>query len=176
MLSPYEILCNQAKRSYGTAPELPAQIDIKTYWTGIGFRLSGMNCAAPMDQVAEILTVPNSTRLPGVNPWVIGVSNIRGRLLPLIDLEVFFGNPPLKQLKQRRVLVLEVGDLYTGLIVDQIFGMQHFPEESYTKDLPQELAEVADLFDGSYRVNDELCSVFKPYDLAKNTAFMNAAS
>ena len=46
---------------------------------------------APMGNVVEMLPVPEATPLPGVQPWVAGLANVRGRLLPLFDLEVFFG-------------------------------------------------------------------------------------
>jgi twitching motility protein PilI len=89
--------------------------------------LDGHRMVSPMMEVAELLTPPSSiTKLPGVKPWVRGVANLRGRLLPLVDLESFFGNPPVKNLR-RRILSVEQSDLYSGLVVSEVFGMQHFP-------------------------------------------------
>src|SRR5690349_17442792 len=126
-LEPFAALIALAQSSVQHAHGLPAQVDIKPHWTGVGFTLAGQRVVAPMSEVAEILSVPNITRLPGVKPWVRGVANVRGRLLPLLDLEVFFGGGLPGNRKQHRVLALEYGDLFTGLIVSEVHGMQHFP-------------------------------------------------
>lgn len=118
-LEPFAVLVDLARRSADHALGLPAQLDIVPHWSGIGFSLGGHRFIAPMNEVAEILAQPPSTRLPGVRPWVRGVSNVRGRLLPLIDLESFFGDS-LGARSRRRVLALEVGDLYSGLIVSEV--------------------------------------------------------
>ena len=89
--TPFELLAEIAERSVDTAKGLPAQRDIKPHWSGVGFKLKGVNVVAPMGEVAELLKSPATTLLPGVQSWVRGVSNVRGRLLPVVDLEGFFG-------------------------------------------------------------------------------------
>ncbi len=128
-----------------------------------------------MGEVVEILAQPPSTRLPGVQPWVQGVSNVRGRLLPLIDLERFFGSVPGNR-KDRRVLALELGDLYTGLIVNEVFGMQHIPVDSFREEVPEEVSALKPFLAGSYQHNNYVWSVFSPYKLAQNAEFYNAAA
>jgi twitching motility protein PilI len=172
---PYQALLDIARRSLSQAQGLPSQVDIKPHWSGVGFMLAGHHFVAPMGEIAEIMAQPPSTRLPGVQPWVIGVSNVRGRLLPLIDLEHFFGGV-LGNRKGRRVLALEFGDLYSGLIVSEVFGMQHIPVDSFRSDVPEVVANLNPFLAGSYQHNGIVWSVFSPYKLAQNAEFFNAAA
>lgn len=128
----FQALVNLATQSRRSAKGLPSQVDTKPHWSGIGFELLGRHFVAPMGEVSEMLEVPYYTRLPGVKPWVKGVANVRGRLLPVCDLAVFLGGRIQAPRKQQRILVLENQDLYTGLLVDRVLGMQHFPVDSYS--------------------------------------------
>lgn len=174
-LSPFAVLADYARRSKQSAQGLPAQLDIKSSWSGVGFRLAGQRMVAPMGEVVEILKVPNFTRLPSVQPWVEGVANVRGRLLPLFDLEAFCGGH-LAQPKQRnRVLVIEMGELYAGLIVSEVYGMQHFMVDSYTESVPEALKPLQPYIPGAYEQMDWSWVVFSPYLLARDPRFFNAA-
>ncbi len=118
-----------------TAKGLPSQLDIKPHWSGIGFTLFGQKFVAPMSEVTEMLELPAYTDLPGVQSWVRGLANVRGRLLPLTDLAAYLGGKLEAPRRNRRVLVVENGDTYCGLIVDGILGMQHFPVDSYVSEM-----------------------------------------
>lgn len=173
---PFAALQDIASRSLQTAKGLPAQTDAVPLWSGIGFTLGGYRFVAPMGEVSEILVQPPATRLPGVKPWVRGVSNVRGKLLPLIDLEVFFGGALSGGRKNHRVLSLEVGDLYTGLIVNEVHGMQHFPVDTFSDSVPEGVEPLSSFLAGSYQLNGDTWVVFSTFKLAQNTEFMNAAA
>ncbi|MFT5577477.1 MAG: twitching motility protein PilI [Paraglaciecola psychrophila] len=174
-LEPFAALVDLARRSGEQALGLPAQSDIVPHWSGIGFSLGGHRFIAPMNEVAEILAQPATTRLPGVRSWVRGVSNVRGRLLPLIDLENFFGDA-LGARKRHRVLAMELGDLYSGLIVSEVYGMQHIPVDSFSAQLPPGVEKYAAFLNGCYRHNDLSWSVFSLFKLTQNTEFCDAAA
>ncbi len=173
---PFAALVELARSSLQHARGLPARVDIKPHWSGVGFMLAGQRMVAPMTEVAELLQLPASTRLPGVQGWVRGVSNVRGRLLPLIDLEAYFGGALAGARKRHRVLVMELGELYTGLVVSQVFGMQHFPVDSFHSDIPPELQPMRPYLAGGYRHNDLNWTVFSPWRLARDQRFFNAAA
>lgn len=88
--------------------------------------LAGQHFAADMAQVAEILQPPRLTKVPGVRSWVLGVANVRGRLVPIMDLAGLMGLPSKANWRSRRVLVVEQGDHMVGLLVDAVLGMQQF--------------------------------------------------
>lgn len=166
-----------ASRSRGSASDLPSKIEAEAHWSGIGFTLDGVRYAAPMGEVAEILRVPRYTQVPGVRTWVKGVSNVRGRLLPIMDLMTFLDKASSFQARQRRLLVIDRGDLYSGLVVDEVLGMQHFPTASFD-DKPKDLdGEVAPFIQGSYhRERDGRWLVFSLHKLSEDPRFMHVAS
>ncbi len=150
-------------------------MDIKPHWSGIGFRLAGHRFVAPMGEVAEIFAPPPYTRLPGVQSWVLGVSNVRGRLLPIVDLESFFGGT-LGDRRSRRVMALELGEIYTGLLVSEVYGMQHMPVDSFREEVAPELEPLKAFIAGCYHHEGEIWTVFSPFKLAHNAEFFNAAA
>jgi twitching motility protein PilI len=171
----FKALLDLAERSRTTATGLPAQADIRPQWSGIGFSLMGNYFVAPIGEVSEMLQIPNYTHLPGVQPWVKGVANVRGRLLPLFDLAVFFGDRLTGSRKHRRVLVLETETLYSGLMVDRVFGMQHFPMDEYNQQPGLIPDNVAPFVTGSYPLAGQQWSLFRPALLADDPRFTNAA-
>lgn len=171
----FQALLTLAQASRQAARGLPAQADIRPQWSGIGFSLMGNYFVAPMGEVSEMLEVPNYTHLPGVQPWVKGVSNVRGRLLPIFDLAMFFGDRLTTGRKQRRVLILETETLYTGLMVDQVFGMQHFNMDEYSEQAGAVANNVLPFVTGSYPQGQERWSLFRPALLAEDPRFTNAA-
>lgn len=173
--SAFEVLAELAQQSRAAARGLPAQIDARPQWSGIGFSLLGSHFVAPLDEVSEMLEVPSYTHLPGVQHWVRGVANVRGRLLPLFDLAAFCGGRLVGGRKRRRVLVLETETLYSGLIVDQAFGMQHFPVDEYQAQTSELVDALHTYVRGSYIVGDTAWNVFRLSLLAEDEHFINAA-
>lgn len=176
MSGPFQYLVQLSDKIHKISPTLPAQGDIQKRWSGIGFNVLGQRMIAPLGEVVEMLPVPNATRLPGVQEWVLGLANVRGRLLPLFDLEVFFGGQPSANRLNRRVLVLEMGDLYAGLVVNGVYGMQHFPEDIAVTELPESVRHLAAYSSGAYEQDGLTWMSFSPYNLVRDPRFFNAAA
>ena len=70
-------------------PGTPEQIDAPGLWRGVGYRIGAHRLASGFDEVVEILPMPPVTPVPGAQSWVLGVANIRGSLLPIVDLKQF---------------------------------------------------------------------------------------
>jgi len=151
MTYPFEILTELAERSESVFRELPASENAQTHWTGIGFSLLGERFVVSMAEVAELMRVPPATRLPGVKNFVLGIANVRGRLMAIIDLAMFFGERSRLPRSQRRILAFDEEEMFLGFVVDESLGMQHFPSDSYSEDA-EGLADVYKPFTaGSYR-------------------------
>ncbi len=178
----FTALLDLAQRSRQAAKGLPAQTKVVPHWSGIGFQLMNHYMVAPMGEFSELLEFPSFTKLPGVQPWVLGVANVRGRLLPLFDMGAFFGSRLEGQRKKHRVLVLETENLYSGLVVDTALGMQHFPVETYTNQVENVEDSLRPYIKGSYAqsrsgitVPEQRWFVFSPALLAEDPLFVNAA-
>ena len=178
----FTALLDLAQRSRQAAKGLPAQTSVVPHWSGIGFQLMNHYMVAPLGEFSELLEFPSYTKLPGVQPWVLGVANVRGRLLPLFDMGVFFGSRLEGQRKKHRVLVLETEGLYSGLVVDKALGMQHFPVETFNNQVDDVESSLQPFVRGSYSQSrggltapDQRWFVFSPALLAEDSSFVNAA-
>jgi len=171
----FRALLDLANRSRDAAKGLPAREKTRQEWSGIGFGLLNKRFVVPMGQTTELLEVPGYTRLPGVKGWVRGVANVRGRLLPIIDLAVFLGQRLINPQKQQRILVLESNDLYCGLLVDQSFGIQHFLSESYQPENSLNEPSVDPFLLGNFTAENTTWHVFSMVNLVENPQFHSAA-
>ena len=174
--NPFSVLLSMANRSLNKAQGLPAQIEARETWTGVAFTLGGQTMVAPMSEVVELMHLPGWTSLPGVQSWVKGVANVRGRLLPMIDTEEFFGGKLTGNNKSRRVLAIECDELFVGLIVNEVLGMQHFPVDTFVKQIPKDAAPFVEYTTGAYVHENKTWTVFSPFKLAKDRRFINAAA
>lgn len=78
--------------------------------------------AAELDAVAEVGRVPSITRVPGAPPWLAGVVNWRGRLLPVLDLRSLLGADPVPWGGAARLVVLTADGVSAGVVVDAVEG------------------------------------------------------
>ena len=175
ILTPFEQLLQIANKVGRSDLSQPVQLQSGPHWSGIGFDCGGYKFVAPMGEVVEILTVPGSTRLPRVKPWVRGVANVRGRLLPLVDLEEYFGGQLSANRRKHRVLVLDLEDLYCGLIVDEVYGIKHFPLDSFSADTPPVDESRQQISEGAYHAGEEAWALFSASKLVASAEFMDTA-
>jgi purine-binding chemotaxis protein CheW len=72
--------------------------------------------------IHSVLTPQPITTVPNVPSFVLGVMNLRGRILPVLDLRTRFGMPPLDDEKKRlsRIVIVEAAGLTAGLVVDAV--------------------------------------------------------
>jgi twitching motility protein PilI len=95
-------------------------------WSGLGFRVDNTWMAAPRDDVLEVIVPPPVTRVPNARPWMLGIANVRGNLLTVLDLRQFLGLPPAETQRGQRVLVLNSSRIPAGFLVDEVAGHRQF--------------------------------------------------
>jgi twitching motility protein PilI len=133
------------------AAPLPLQGDVRPVWQGMGFQVGGMRLISAMGEITEVLSLPGVARLPGVKSWVLGVANLRGRLIPVIDLHDFLGMTATTPRSRWRVLVVEQGSLVAGLLVEQSLGMQQFLSGGREHVTSEGLGALAPFVRGAFR-------------------------
>lgn len=173
-MHPFALLQQLALRSHTNAAALPQQLEAVTYWRGVGFMLAGHTLVADMNQVAEILQPPHLTRVPGVRSWVLGVANVRGRLVPVMDLAGLLGLPSKTNWRNRRVLVVGQGDHLSGLLVDAVLGMQQFATDRLI-DIENLEPALAKFCPQGYMRDDRAWPVFQLDQLAQAPEFLQVA-
>lgn len=140
------------------------------------FSVLNQDVVVAVEELAEVLELQAYTRLPRVKKWVRGVSNVRGRLLPVVDFAEFLDGRLSTSAKQQRILVLEAGSIYVGLLVDQVFGMRHLRVDRYTQSVSDVPEVLLPYLDGAFVQDGKRWLLMRPPKLAADPIFMDVAA
>jgi len=162
-------------RSRTKALGLPQQVEVRRTWSGVGFRLGNVNLLSKLEEVDEILISPEMTRIPSALSWVKGIANIRGMLLPIMDLRDFIDGEAIKAGRKTRIILIKKGELVSGLMVDEVFGMRHFFEEERTENVPDVSDNLKKYLKGAFRKGNTHWGVFNMDNLAGDPGFLEVA-
>ena len=80
--------------------------------------------------VHEIISMQDTTKVPGVPDFVKGVINLRGKVIPVVDLRRKFCFPSAEQTKDNRIVVIGVNEQDIGVIVDAVTEVMRIPVDS----------------------------------------------
>jgi purine-binding chemotaxis protein CheW len=83
----------------------------------VGFRIGRETFGLPISIVREIVRVPEITSVPNAPDYIEGVINLRGRIIPVVDLRKRFGDRSFERDKKNRIVVVELQSRAIGLIV-----------------------------------------------------------
>jgi purine-binding chemotaxis protein CheW len=86
----------------------------------VTFQLDAQEYGAPISQVQEIIRVPQIFAVPRAPEFVDGVISIRGEIVPVVDLRKRFGLEERSLGETNRIIVVDLGDTRTGLVVDAV--------------------------------------------------------
>lgn len=100
------------------------------------FRLAHERYAVETRLVREVHPLKELTPLPGTPRFVRGIVNVRGRILPVIDLKQFFDLPEKGLTDLHRIIIVQGNGLELGLLADVIVGVRSIPVESLQSSLP----------------------------------------
>jgi len=145
-----------ARRSEAQEEKVPATLVKEEDWQGLAFVLDG-------------------TRVPGTRNWMLGLANIRGELLPIVDLQQFMGSAPVPLNERCRVLVIRNRGASTGLLVSSVLGMRHLPLEKQIADADFEGVLGQYVYD-VFALEDGVWPVFSMAALANDERFLSAAA
>lgn len=174
--APILLLHELDRRSRSFAQPLPQQVEVKTTRDGIGMRLGKLTLVVPMEQVQEILTSVSLSLIPGAKQWVRGVANVRGNLLPILDMEGFLFGKVSKMDRHSKVLVMRHRGVAAGLVVSDVLGMRHFLEEEFSTDTNGMDPAVQPLLSGVFRQSGEVWGVIDIHKLVDIPEFMQVAA
>ena len=162
-------------RSQVAAEQLPEIEGAKDYLDALVFSVAGVRVTAAMDEVSEMLPYQEAiTRVPGSRPWMLGLANVRGSLLPIIDLQVYLGAKAVVPSKASRVLVLRQRGLVAGLLVPSVQGMRHFSLGDRLSNARMKGTLGAYVYE-AFKTGNEIWPVFSMTALAADPKFRSAA-
>ena len=121
------VLAEIEHRSQDAARQLPASQGLQDSWDGLVFSVAGMSVTAAVQEISEMLPYQDRiTRVPGAKPWMLGLANVRGSLLPVIDLQLYLGSKALVPSTASRILVVRLRGIVAGVLVPSVQGLRHF--------------------------------------------------
>lgn len=91
------------------------------------FRLADEYYGLDIGCVREIIVWQPVTRVPRTPPFIEGVINLRGQIIPVIDLRRRFGLPETERDRSSRIVVVEIASVVTGLVVDAVSEVIRLP-------------------------------------------------
>jgi purine-binding chemotaxis protein CheW len=93
----------------------------------VAFRLGGETYGIPISLVHEIIRCSEITQVPRTAEYVRGVINLRGKVVPVLDLRLRLGLPPIEETRTTRIVVVEVENGIIGMIVDAVSEVLRLP-------------------------------------------------
>lgn len=171
----FSVLLDLERRSRGLVGELPSREQAEIPWSSVGFRVGKQYFAVGMEDVREILNVPDVTRVPGTVAWVKGVANVRGNLLPIIDIGGFLEGATTRVGRRARVLAVKCGTMSVGLMVDEVLGLKHVTQDQRVPVPAAPARRVTRYVDGAFRDGGEIWSIFDMGALSDDPAFLRVS-
>ena len=173
--NPFDLLLDLERRTLEASAGLPTLGEVQSEWVGVGFRIGDSKLIASMADVKEILHLPDFTKVPGVKSWIIGVANVRGSLLPIMDMKSYLLGEDIKNRQKGRVIVIDYKGFNTGLVVEEVYGMRHFREGDSSQDIPEVHESMSAFISGAYKQDDEHWPVFSFNEMTQDEKFSHAS-
>ncbi len=122
----------------------------------VSFKLGSEEYGVDIAQVQEINRMVSITHVPRAPQFMEGVINLRGQLIPIIDLRTRFGMPRAEHTKNTRIVVTEIGAKRVGMVVDSVSEVLRLPLEAI-EDAPEMIAGVdTEYIRGVGKIEDRL--------------------
>jgi twitching motility protein PilI len=174
--APFDLLLEYERKSLAHVAGLPEQIDAPGLWRGVGFRLGGHRYAVSFEEIVEILTLPQLTPVPGARPWLLGVANIRGTLIPVVDLKQFLeGERTVLHETMRMLVVKQVGGS-VAVLIDELYGQRNFTDEHRAEPGVLAAGRYEPFVRQAYRLGDDTWGVFSMHALTRFPEFRQSAA
>lgn len=109
----------------------------------VGFRIGRETFGLPIASVREIVRVPEITSVPSAPDYIEGVINLRGRIIPVVDLRKRFGETAVEANKKNRIVVVELDNRAIGLLVHSASEVLKIPPSEI--EAPQDVFQEGEL-------------------------------
>ncbi|WP_304546084.1 chemotaxis protein CheW [Sulfurimonas microaerophilic] len=126
----------------------------------VGFMIGDEEYAVPILSIQEIIKPFTWTRVPQVPKYVLGVFNLRGAVIPLIDLRTKFGLPSKKHGEDTRFIVMRYGDDVAGFVIDRLTMAIRIKKENIGP-APDTINDEETIIDGVGKQEDKIITLLK---------------
>jgi len=126
----------------------------------VGFVIGEEEYAVPILTIQEIIKPISWTRVPQTPDYVLGVFNLRGSVIPLIDLRLKFGLRPENHNDETRFFVLKQGDEVAGFVIDRLTAAIRIKKTDIGP-APDTLASDDSMIDGVGKQDGRILTILK---------------
>src|SRR6202046_83953 len=103
---PFELLAELERRGRAVSAQVNQEGTTGREWVGVALRMAGDLYLVAREETREVLGLPPTlTRVPGAKQWIKGLANVRGQLLPVVDLRPVLGSGRTAICRNTRVVV-----------------------------------------------------------------------
>jgi twitching motility protein PilI len=174
---PYELLLEIENRARAVQAGQARDTKAGNEWVGVSFRLGAETFLVAREETREVLGVPTFlTRVPGARSWIRGLANVRGQLLPVVDLRAFLGGGAAPIGRSARILVVNNRDVPAGLLVDEVLGFKRFTDGEFNTQLPATILHCGQYLAGTFRRGGDAWPVFGLRALLESNEFLMGAA
>jgi len=99
----------------------------------ISFYLKDILYCIELSDVLEIINIQHITYLPAMPNYVNGIINLRGKILPVIDMNLRFNQDKTEYTDKTCIVVIAINDVHIGLIVDSVYEVVTSDSTEYTE-------------------------------------------
>ena len=172
----FEKLLDYEQRSLAFEPGQADGEDSGGDWAGVIFRIGDARLACSVEQVHEFLPIPAFTPVPGTKPWILGLANVRGDLMTLVDLAGFINGERSTVSMRTRVLAATLRGRPIGLMVDEVFGQRQFVSDEGKKPRLKKSSPLKNYVHKQYRSGKDDWHEFDLDTLFSTSEFLNGAA
>ncbi|HKJ17713.1 MAG TPA: chemotaxis protein CheW [Xanthomonadales bacterium] len=145
-------------------------------WSGVTFRMGEARLACDNERIQEILSFPQSTPVPGSKPWILGLANVRGALLTIVDLGWFVTGKRSSITVRSRLLSSQLQKAPVGLLIDEVYGQRHFLDQDAMDAEVEEDSPLSGLISKKHQVGSETWHELDLDQLFTSQEFLNGAA
>jgi twitching motility protein PilI len=175
-LTPLQVLADYETRSIEHVAGRPEMVEAPGHWRGVGFRIGKIRLAASIDDIVEILTLPDITPVPGSLNWMLGVANVRGTLLPVVDLKQFMTGERTVMHDGQRAIVIKQSGGNAAVVIDELYGQRAFNDMHKSDLLEATDGRYASFVQQAYTLNEQNWNVLNVNLLARTPEFRQASA
>jgi twitching motility protein PilI len=113
--------------------------------------------------------------VPGAKRWLLGIANLRGHLLPLVDVKLLLGSGRTALRRTTRVISVNHREIPAGLVVDEVQGFRRFMDHEFSETQPETAVRCERFLAGEYRRGEQSWPVFDLFAFLESNLFLQAA-
>ncbi|OHD75500.1 MAG: hypothetical protein A2355_08065 [Spirochaetes bacterium RIFOXYB1_FULL_32_8] len=133
------------------------------------FTLGKGNYGIPIENVFAIKKMEEITVVPKAPKFIEGVINLRGNVIPVIDLRKRFGMDKVEISKKTKIIIVEIGKRQFGLIVDAVAEVVTLSNDQIEQSLPTVSGLKAEFINGIGKLNDKLIIILEISRILQST-------